>query len=409
MRITKFQPLFAPNDGNGSGGGIGSDVDNNDTELDAGDDQQQDQQDQRQDGPGSGRTPIRKELEKSFRTNENRDVRRQPPRRQARQQVRPDQQDDQGQVQGDQQDQQQDQQRQVEPPAALSKEAKAEWAQTPPAVQAAFVKREEDIARGVAALKQHYNDIDTALKPRLDVIRAHGQTPAQAVNQLFSWFEALNQDRERVKNGQAPIAFINLLQSFGLHPQSLYMQQDQQQDDQGQADPVQRYIKQLEDRLAKIEGETGQRLGALQGTLEEQSYNRTQEFLEAWSQGKPHFEEVRQTMGRLIAAGAVPLLPNGRADLDKAYDMALYAVPEVRAKVLADQKKREEQERRQKLNGERAAQQSQSDRARRAAVGLAPSAPGAPAGQQQKNQKKGLSVAESLREAIKEVSDASQI
>lgn len=107
-------------------------------------------------------------------------------------------------------------------------------------------------------------------------------------------------------------------------------------------------------------------------------------------------------MAHLIGSGAVPPLPNGSADLDKAYDMALYAQPEVRAKVLEAQEAAKAQAAADKASKERAAQQQQADQARRKASLLGPSAPGAPLDPKLGKAKR-KTVRESIAEAMEEV------
>jgi hypothetical protein len=295
------------------------------------------------------------------------------------------------------------------------------WADLPPQVQQAVLKRETDTAKGVEALKNQYKDIDGALASRQELIRNTGHTPAQAVNQLFLWFEALTADVERVKRGIPAQAFPALAQSFGLDPRiayAAYAQQAQPQQAQTQQRPAAQgdgaaapaapeIPPQLQEwwqgQLQQLGSVLGQRFGSIEQQMQQQGLSKANEVLDIWSKGKPHFDEVRMTMAQLLQSGMVPALPNGNADLDKAYDMALYALPEVRAKVLADANKAAETQRKAKEAAERKAQQEQADKARRAAVALSPSAPGA---QPQPERKKGKSVRESLSEAMEELSGA---
>jgi membrane protein involved in colicin uptake len=108
-------------------------------------------------------------------------------------------------------------------------------------------------------------------------------------------------------------------------------------------------------------------------------------------------------MGQLINSGTVPPMENGDADLDRAYDMALWAMPEIRQKVLADQQKKAEDDRKAKAEAEKRAQQEAADKARKANAGsLAQSAPGSPL-QNQNKPKKGKTVRESIMEARDEL------
>jgi hypothetical protein len=261
------------------------------------------------------------------------------------------------------------------------------------------------MAKGVDALKKTYNELDQVLQPRMDVIRRHGHTPAQAVNQLFAWFEALS------ANPQA--AFPALAQSFKFDLKSLpgmVAQAAQAAVDPAKALPAVKpedippYVKTLEQQIAEIKQGFTQQIGQLSNTFAQQTQAKTEEILANWSKDKPYFEEVRKMMAHLIQSQAVAPLPNGSADLDKAYDMALYALPEVRQKVLAEQAEKAEAARKAKLDAEKKAQQAQADKARKASGSVVGGAPGSPSTAQGKP-KKSKSVRESIMEAREQLSE----
>ena len=371
------------------------------------------------DGPGSGRSEIRKQLEKSVdearKTERPRDDRRpnaKVTKSRARQEIEEQEQEAPAEP-AEAEAPEPDAQPETKAPDGWTKEAKAEWANLPPQVQAAVAKREADVAKGVQDLQKKYSDIDQALQPRMDVIRRHGHTPAQAVNQLFAWFEALS--------ANPGVAFPALANSFkydlrtipGLVPQQQQQAPAQQQqvlDPKTQVDPaaippaVETYVKTLEQKIAELQQGFSTQLGQLSSSFQQQSQAKTEEILANWSKDKPYFEDVRRMMAHLIASHAVPPLPNGTADLDRAYDMAMYAVPEVRGKVLADQQKAQADAAKAKQTAEKAAQQAAADKARKAAGSLSQSAPGSPIAPQGKG-KKGKSVRESIQEARDELAD----
>jgi len=382
----------------------------------------------RGDGPGSGRTDLRKQLEKGFddqrkaqtppKPDQGRDRRTGQYTSRARQEQEAEAEEP---AEGTEAAEGGEQVEQVPAPEAWSREAKAEWDNLPPAVQQAVIKRETDGAAGVKALQEKYREIDTALNSRRDLIRSTGHTDAQAVNQLFLWFEALTADAERVKRGIPAQAFPALAQSFGLDPRiayAAYAQQQQQNPAQPQAQSMQPPAAQtgqgpapaapdmppewFNQYMHQLYGALGQRFDGINQAMQQQGVAKANEVLDIWSKDKPYFAEVRMAMAKILEHGMVPALPNGNADLDKAYDMALYALPEVRAKVLADQQKAADAQSKAKDAAEKKLQQEQADKARRAAVALGPSAPGA---EPKPERKKGKSVRESLQEAMQEVSE----
>jgi hypothetical protein len=377
-------------------------------------------------GPGSGRSKLRAELETNMRSaNEAAEKveKKEPTKKKgkapisrARQEMAEEEPDDtllagdEGEVEAPIEGEEEEQALQA--PAALSREAKAEWANTPPAVQAAFLKREKDMETGVAALKQNYADIDKALQPRLQTIRDQGHTPAEAVNQLFLWFEALTLDPQRIQAGQAPIALLALAHSFGidLNNGQLIQQGEQQQSAAGQPDlgeipdSVKQYIGGLEQKLNQLGGMVQGGFQNFQSTFQQQAMKETTSIMEQWAKGKPYFEEVRQQMAHIIGTRMIPPLPDGSADLDTAYDRAMYMNPVVRDKVLADRRKAALEKRKKAEEAEKAAQQAAADKARRAGGGvLRPSSPGATFANDDKAKKRGKSVRESLADAMEEI------
>jgi hypothetical protein len=292
-------------------------------------------------------------------------------------------------------------------PAGWAKEAKAEWAKLPKAVQAAVSKRETDMEKGVKELKTKYEDVERAYLPYMDAIRQNGHTPAQAVEQLFGWFRALQANPD--------IAFPALAQSFKYDLRRVLGEQQPPADQpkaNGQAAPaqpageinpaVQQYINGMKAEMDQLKATVQQQLGGFQQNFQQQQQAKTEETLSIWAKDKPYFDEVRNLMAHLIGSGAVPL-NNGNVDLDKAYDMALYGNPEVRAKVLQEQRQKETAERKTKAEAEKKAQAEAAEKARKAAVGLPPSAPGTSSGAK-KELGRGKTVAQSIRDSIEELS-----
>jgi len=356
------------------------------------------------DGPGSGRSKLRKQLETSV-AEVNKRTQEKPAKyvSRARQEgtAAPEAEEE---PEAEQEGQEQEAKPATNPPEAWAKEAKAEWAKVPTNAQAAILKREEDVAKGVHALQSYYRDLEEVLSPRYELFKQYNKTPAQAVNQLFGWFDALG--------GNPDQAFPALMRTFNYDPRRLIpfinqlggQQQQQQPEGEQEVPPAYlQYINQLEQRVAGLTDAVSKKIGGLENMFAQQNQARVQETLDVWSANKPHFEKVRVMMGHLLESGQVPPLPNGAADLDKAYDMALWALPEVRQQVMADIEAKRAAELKAKQDAERKAQKEAADKARRASGGLGPSAPGSPVNPNQSRRPQRKSVRESLADAIAEV------
>ena len=84
------------------------------------------------------------------------------------------------------------------PPTAWAGPAKQKWSELPPGVRAAVAKREDDVARGVQQLQQKYANIDAAIAPYMNAIRAHGHADAgAAIKTLFSWHDHIQKNPSR--------------------------------------------------------------------------------------------------------------------------------------------------------------------------------------------------------------------
>ncbi len=301
----------------------------------------------------------------------------------------------------------------VPAPESLPKEAKAEWDKTPPAIQAAFVKREADMAKGVQELKGRYELIDQALAPHTDALRQMNATPGEAVNRMFLWFKALA--------GNPAHAFPELAKSMGMDWAKLIAPQGAQQtatqaaaaEGAGAApeipEPVRAYVSNLENHVKQLTDyvqQIGSRFGSVEHNINSQNEARTQENLKLWSTGKAHFEEVRQDMAKLIETGIVPL-KDGQVDLDTAYERAIYLNPEVRGKVLAEQQQANQQVQQTAAAATTAANQTQVNKARKASVSLPSSSPTDGVGSKIPKHKPGerTPVRESLRQAIATLRD----
>lgn len=359
-------------------------------------------------GPGSGRTELRKQLEGNFeadrKATEAKDAKEPAAKRPRRVAGGADLEEAPEKAPLDVEVLDDDAEKAPQPPVGaapegFSKEAKAEWAKAPPAVQAAVIKREADMAKGVEELKGRYASIDRALMPHMDAIRRNGHTPDKAIEQLFGWFQALATNPD--------VAFPALAKSFNFQlgaPAPADGKPVDGKPPEGSIPPeLKEYVAKLEQKVDGLTGELTKRFGTIESSIQQQSEAKTQEFLGMWAKDKPYYEEARGLMAHLIGSGAVPL-KDGKVDLDGAYEMAVYALPDVRAKLTLAEQEKATATAKAKADAERNAQQGQADKARKAAVSVGTGAPGSTVTIAGKPQAKRKSVRESLMEARDELS-----
>lgn len=191
------------------------------------------------------------------------------------------------------------------PPPGWSPEAKAAYATASPAIQAAVIKREQEVSAGFAQYAQAKQALEQVIAPRRQHYASEGISDVQAIDNIWQWFEAL-------KRSPAD-AFPKLAQMFGYDTSTVAPGADA--NPQPQTDPG---------RVAQLEAEV-RRLG---GTFEEQQTAARRAELAKFSADKPHFEKVRVTMGRLMQAGVA-------TNLDDAYQKATQLDPAVTAEIAA--------------------------------------------------------------------------
>ena len=229
-------------------------------------------------------------------------------------------------------------------------------------------------------------------------IQSFGVTAPQFVERLTQWFDAL-----RNPNRQTALAHLKqIAKNFGLEEElnNSYAtpgtQPLQSQSNTNPAIPVE-VTQTLQTLNNEINGLKSQQL--------EQAEKAAKIQINEWSKNKPHFEAVRVQMRNLIASGVVPLKADGTIDLDRAYDVACRANDEIHQQMLAEELARKELEITKKNNQQNATQKAADDlaRAKRANVSIKSSAPTSPASPQRNQNRRPMSVKESIAKALQEV------
>lgn len=248
----------------------------------------------------------------------------------------------------------------IQPPASWSAPAKAAFSTLPPIVQQEIAKREADVSRGfedrAAALKR-YEPLEQILQPRREMLAARGVSDVDFVKTLFAASDWIDRD---------PVSALReLMRQKGVTLQHLGVQAQpgQQPPHAAQLPPAVRTLAQqvqhLQTQLSqRDQAERAQRLQSFKSEID----------AFAADPANTYFHNVCEDM--------IGLLQSGRAsELKDAYDKAVWANPETRALLQAEQARRAEADR---LNAQRQAARG----ARRAAGSVvgAPTLGASPAG-----------------------------
>lgn len=300
----------------------------------------------------------------------------------------------------------------IEPIGYWKTKGKASWDKLPADVKKDILAREKEVSDGFAGISprlKRAEEIEQVLAPRAQAIQQFGVSPAQVVNRLFQWMEALGHPNTSVKVN----SFKELAKSFGLDVNQLASGSSKAQDaeiTESEALAAQNQVPEWFNQYATtMNGE----IGTIKQTFVNQQKAAAESMVMQWANGKPHFEEVRGLMSQLSRPGpngeppVVPLV-GGQVDLDGAYAAAIKLHPEVAAKIQVEAAEKTAKEATDKAAKDAKDRAAKLARARNASSSLRPGAPsmGAPSGKPNLNGKSGsgqsTSVRDSIRAAIEE-------
>lgn len=224
----------------------------------------------------------------------------------------------------------------VEPPTSWSAEAKTEWSKLSPALQQAVLKRENEINEGGRRWSEERRAYDEMLSPVREAAQRAGVDEREGIKRLLAADDYLNRDPENAVRWLAQVYGVDLSKPPSQSPQQ-------------RPDPV---VNQLRQELAEIKGNL---------TAREQAELNTEITRFASEPGHEHFETVKAEMGKLLTSGLA-------SNMQDAYDKAVWANPDIRNQLIANQTA---------PAADRQKAQEAVNRAKRGAI----SATGSPAGQ----------------------------
>jgi len=229
------------------------------------------------------------------------------------------------------------------PPSSWKKETQAEWEKLPSHVQDDVLRREADFHRGIEQYKQHAQRAqvyEQVLAPYQQTIQQLGVTPEAAIGSLFKADQLLRNSAPHEKAAY----FAQLASDYGVSLENIQQPP--------QVDPA---YQQLLNEVRSLKQTESMREQQRQ-QQEAQTLNST---IAQFSEGKEHFDAVREDMAALLQAGRAQ-------DLAAAYDMAIWARPDLRTGLLQQQTQAAE---------ERARAAMQQKRAQSASVSVKGSSP----------------------------------
>jgi hypothetical protein len=286
------------------------------------------------------------------------------------------------------------QQQSHEPPPFFRNKGKAVWDKLSAEDQTLLLQREQEISNGFAQMGAKVKEFDSlapVIAPRLHAINAFGATPAQTIDKLFQWMEALgNQDYASRVN-----AFRVLASSFGVNV--AHISPEYQPDQNAEyANQLHNYLSQFNSKITNMETE-----------MANQRSSSLQNYWTNWSKDKPHFESVRGTMHALLTSGAIPPLANGDLDFEGAYQAAIRANPEVSAQIQRDADAKSKADADAKARKDATDKAARLARARRAGTGLKPATQNmfAEASNQQTPTNRRISVRDSLKQSMEQLAE----
>jgi len=217
-----------------------------------------------------------------------------------------------------------DEQPGVEAPAHWSAEFKDSFNSLPPEGREVFLKRYKDMeadytrkTQEVADIRRRASALDEVMQPFRDEFARAGLDDIGAVRQLLGAHKFLRESPQQ--------AIAWLAQNYGVSTNALGATE---QADDDFADPQ---VKQLRDQVSQLQGylqtQAQQQQQAAVADTQLQIDNFAKATRDDGSLAHPHFDAVRTTMGGLIQSGVAK-------DMDSAYEMAVYADPQLRGSLI---------------------------------------------------------------------------
>lgn len=220
-------------------------------------------------------------------------------------------------------------------PNTWKKEAHEAWIKADPVIRAEVERREADFHRGIEQYKQaaqFANNIQQAIQPYAATIQSLGIAPEKAISELMAADHRLRYGQPHEKQAY----FAQLARAYGVDLGQVSAEQPQ-------IDPN---VAALQQQVQQLEGFI--RNQSLMGEQQQQQALNSEIAAFAADPNHSHFEAVRPHMHALLQAGQATSLAD-------AYEQAVFANPQTRALMLAQQRDAERAEATKKAEAARQA------------------------------------------------------
>lgn len=245
----------------------------------------------------------------------------------------------------------------TKPPTSLKGNVQAKWQSLDPDVRAEFHRREADFHNGLSAYKQMAEIgkiMDAEVRPYEAFIRSKNLAAPAVVRDLLNTAYTLNTGSPEAKMQ----VVLNIAKEYGIDLSNVQESAQQLAAAAPQIDPV---IAPLQEKLTAIE----KRFEQQQQEAAQREYAELQRETNAFAQ------DSKNKFYELVKLDMAALIETGRADgLQDAYDKAIWANPEARAQLLAEQQAAE-----RKAKAEKAAAAKKAASTNVAPRGTLPAAP----------------------------------
>ena len=198
----------------------------------------------------------------------------------------------------------------------LRKDEAEAFAQASEAVKNAFIRRSEEMHRGIEQFRsnaQFGQTMQSVIQPHMQTLQALGVSPDKAIAELLGADQKLRYGTPQQKQAY----FAELGRAYGIDISGL-----------PEPAPIDPNVQSLQQKVEQLSGWIQQQ--TLVGQQQEQAALNSEISRFSSDPKHSHFEAVRNHMAALLQAQQA-------TTLEEAYDMAVYANPVTRAAVLAEQ------------------------------------------------------------------------